>query len=258
MRQRDIGRTGNPGRRCGRARDPQADLAALADAPAQARASLRGRRGRNRAHVPTRRFPAGAPSSLCKVGTPAPHRPKSFLRLGSWIGGDRDGNPNVTAESLQIALRKASPAALQSYLDQIHALGSELSISTEVSNTTDELSELADSSGGSTASPRGRTLPWCVGRLLCATCRDLRELFTRPSAGAAAERAGKALPAPRGAAHRPGDHPALAGPNRCGLARSRWRTRAPHPRGRELRIPSGHAVTCARTPTCMRASSWIF
>src|SRR4029453_19263020 len=56
------------------------------------------------------------------------HRPKSFLRLGSWIGGDRDGNPNVQAESLQFALGRASQAVLDSYLGQLHALGAELSI----------------------------------------------------------------------------------------------------------------------------------
>jgi phosphoenolpyruvate carboxylase len=31
-------------------------------------------------------------------------RPPSFLRLGSWIGGDRDGNPFVNAETLRTAL----------------------------------------------------------------------------------------------------------------------------------------------------------
>jgi phosphoenolpyruvate carboxylase len=75
------------------------------------------------------------------------HRPRSFLRLGSWIGGDRDGNPNVTAESLQFALRRASQATLDNYLDQLHALGAELSISTELSSTTDEVEKLAESSG---------------------------------------------------------------------------------------------------------------
>ena len=76
-----------------------------------------------------------------------PHRPKSFLRLGSWIGGDRDGNPNVTAQSLQLALSRASQAVLESYLEQVHALGAELSISTELAHVTDELEQLAQASG---------------------------------------------------------------------------------------------------------------
>src|SRR5580700_5074732 len=59
------------------------------------------------------------------------HRPKSFLRLGSWIGGDRDGNPNVTAESLRLALGRASQTVLADYLQRLHALGAELSISNE-------------------------------------------------------------------------------------------------------------------------------
>jgi len=75
------------------------------------------------------------------------HRPRSFLRLGSWIGGDRDGNPNVTADSLQLALARASQAALASYLEQLHALGAELSISTELASTSEELQQLADRSG---------------------------------------------------------------------------------------------------------------
>ena len=55
------------------------------------------------------------------------HRPRSFLRLGSWIGGDRDGNPNVTAESLGQALRRAGATVLESYLTQVDALAAELS-----------------------------------------------------------------------------------------------------------------------------------
>jgi phosphoenolpyruvate carboxylase len=74
-------------------------------------------------------------------------RTKSFLRLGNWIGGDRDGNPNVTAQSLHLTLRRASQAVLESYLNELHALGAELSISTELATTTTAVSQLADVSG---------------------------------------------------------------------------------------------------------------
>ena len=59
-------------------------------------------------------------------------RPISFLRPGSWIGGDRDGNPHVTADSLRLALSRAAQALLADYLEQVNALGAELSISNEL------------------------------------------------------------------------------------------------------------------------------
>ena len=74
-------------------------------------------------------------------------RSPSFLRLGSWIGGDRDGNPNVTAETLEYALGRASETLLLYYLDQVHSLGAELSVSTELTDIAPALRELADRSG---------------------------------------------------------------------------------------------------------------
>jgi len=53
----------------------------------------------------------------------------SFLRMGQWIGGDRDGNPNVTAQTLEHALTRQSDVALRHYLTEVHYLGSELSLS---------------------------------------------------------------------------------------------------------------------------------
>ncbi|MEY4762229.1 MAG: hypothetical protein RLZZ200_2085 [Pseudomonadota bacterium] len=76
-----------------------------------------------------------------------PQRPGCFLRLGSWIGGDRDGNPNVTASSLAGALRSSAQAALGSYLEQLHALGAELSLSSELASPTPEVLALAEASG---------------------------------------------------------------------------------------------------------------
>jgi phosphoenolpyruvate carboxylase len=71
-------------------------------------------------------------------------RPPSFFRIGSWIGGDRDGNPNVTAETLRIALGRSSETVLLHYLDEVHSLGAELSISSELADVAPELAELAD------------------------------------------------------------------------------------------------------------------
>lgn len=74
-------------------------------------------------------------------------RPPSFLRLGSWIGGDRDGNPNVNAASLDYALTRAAETVLEAYLDRLHELGAMLSISSTLASTTPELEALADASG---------------------------------------------------------------------------------------------------------------
>ena len=74
-------------------------------------------------------------------------RPASFLRPGSWIGGDRDGNPHVTADSLRLTLGRSSQALLADYLAQLHALGAELSISNELAEVSGELTALAEQSG---------------------------------------------------------------------------------------------------------------
>jgi phosphoenolpyruvate carboxylase len=87
------------------------------------------------------------PTLYARLGRALSHRPKSFLRLGSWIGGDRDGNPNVTADSLHLALGRSAQAALAYYLDHLHALGAELSISTELAKTSAEVAQLAERSG---------------------------------------------------------------------------------------------------------------
>src|SRR5690606_33561781 len=52
-----------------------------------------------------------------------------FLRMAHWIGGDRDGNPNVLAATLRLALARQSEVALRHHLTEVHHLGAELSMS---------------------------------------------------------------------------------------------------------------------------------
>jgi len=98
-----------------------------------------------------------------------PQRPRSFLRLGSWIGGDRDGNPNVNAATLDYALGRSAAAVLDSYLQQLNGLGAELSISSELATPTAEVMALADASGDTSPArkdePYRRALTGCYSRL---------------------------------------------------------------------------------------------
>ena len=74
------------------------------------------------------------------------HRVASFLRMGHWIGGDRDGNPNVDAGTLRHALARQAETVLRFYLTEVHHLGAELSISQTLSMVTPALLALADRS----------------------------------------------------------------------------------------------------------------
>ena len=75
----------------------------------------------------------------------------SFFRMGNWIGGDRDGNPFVSAETLATALARQSETALRHYLTQVHELGAELSNSATLTTVSSGLQALADASGDSSA-----------------------------------------------------------------------------------------------------------
>ncbi len=74
------------------------------------------------------------------------HTIESFFRMGQWIGGDRDGNPNVGAHTLRTALARQSEVALRFYLTEVHALGAELSMSLLLAKVTPEMAALAERS----------------------------------------------------------------------------------------------------------------
>lgn len=74
------------------------------------------------------------------------HPVHSFLRMGQWIGGDRDGNPNVSAQTLEYALRRQADVALRHYLTEVHYLGGELSLSAGLAGMSPQLQALAASS----------------------------------------------------------------------------------------------------------------
>jgi phosphoenolpyruvate carboxylase len=103
------------------------------------------------------------------LGLSGQQRVAPFLRMGQWIGGDRDGNPNVTAETLQLALKSQADMAIRHHLTELHRLGSELSVSAMLSNVTPEMQALAERSPDTNAhrqdEPYRRALTGMYARL---------------------------------------------------------------------------------------------
>ena len=97
-----------------------------------------------------------------------------ILRPGSWIGGDRDGNPNVTAEVVRLATGSAAYTAFTHYFSELTALEEELSMSARLVQVTEDLVTLADvcREPARADEPYRRALRGIHGRLT-ATARDI-------------------------------------------------------------------------------------
>jgi phosphoenolpyruvate carboxylase len=113
----------------------------------------------------------------------------SFLRMGSWIGGDRDGNPFVTAEVMRGTLRLQSSRVMNFYLRELHLLGAELSLATHLADVSEELRALAERSPDTSPHRSGEPYRLAVSGIyarLTATALRLEVETTRPPVGEAA------------------------------------------------------------------------
>src|SRR5450631_2084056 len=113
----------------------------------------------------------------------------SFLRMGSWIGGDRDGNPFVTAEVMRGTLRLQSSRIMRFYLEELHVLGSELSLAAHLADVSKDLRALAGRSPDTSPHRSGELYRLAVSGIyarLTATALKLDVETTRPPVGEAA------------------------------------------------------------------------
>src|SRR5438876_154270 len=120
-----------------------------------------------------------------------------FLTVGSWVGGDRDGNPNVGAETLEIATSEQARLILAHYLEEANQLGRELALSVRLKPVPREVLEQAERSGDDSVhgrdGPYRRVVSGSYSRL-AATAKALvgleavpAPITARPPYGTAAE-----------------------------------------------------------------------
>ena len=74
-------------------------------------------------------------------------RERPLLRIGSWIGGDRDGNPFVTAEVLADTFQQQAALALGHHLGELWTLAEELSMSSRLVSAGPALLRLTEAAG---------------------------------------------------------------------------------------------------------------
>ena len=113
----------------------------------------------------------------------------SFLKMGSWIGGDRDGNPFVTADVMRGTLRLQSSRVLRFYLEELHVLGAELSLAAHLADVSEGSARAGRALARYLAASERRALSAGGIRHLCAADRDRAKLdveTTRPPVGEAA------------------------------------------------------------------------
>jgi phosphoenolpyruvate carboxylase len=123
------------------------------------------------------------------AGDEAASEVASFLRMGSWIGGDRDGNPFVTAEVMRGTLRLQSSRIMQLYLEELHALGAELSIAAHLAEVSEDLRILAERSPDKSPHRSGEPYRLAVSGIyarLTATAEKLKVEISRKPVGEAA------------------------------------------------------------------------
>ena len=68
------------------------------------------------------------------------------ITMGMWIGGDRDGNPFVTAETLNLSAMKQCELITTYYIEKLNSLYRTFSMSSHVTKGSKELEELANRS----------------------------------------------------------------------------------------------------------------
>jgi phosphoenolpyruvate carboxylase len=104
-----------------------------------------------------------------------------LLRVGSWIGGDRDGNPFVTHEVMLEAVQQQSALAFEHYLNETNIIGTRLSLTDRLVEVSDELRALSEASPDKAVShtdePYRRALVLIYSRL-SATARQLGHQIT--------------------------------------------------------------------------------
>jgi len=119
-----------------------------------------------------------------RFALPAEPRLPPFLTVGTWIGGDRDGNPYVNAAAMRGALAQQAALILAHYLEEASHLYKELGLSARIRAAPAEIEALA-ASGESSAHRRDELYRRAVSGIyarLAAAAESLAGVKANPPA----------------------------------------------------------------------------